>query len=202
MTSSGERKPKDDVDLIEEDITELLGGIRLGEADAMERLMAAVYVRLREIAKQIGRMRGIPGTLTATAVVNESFARLKHADGFRTLQNRAHLYATFSKTIVNVLVDYARRKQAQKRGGHLSRVELDHILVYFHDDQEVDLLELKAALDQLSLEDPRAAEVVVMRFFGGFTVDQTAESLEVSPTTVYHDWRYARSRLAQILRAQ
>ena len=181
------------------EVTELLARVRIGQADSMSHLMDAVYARIHKIAAQVGAMNGLQMTLTPTALLHESFARILQSNGFERIKDRNHLYSTFAKTILDVLVDGARRKAAKKRGGGVRQVELDQILFYLSHEQSFELLELKDALECLAKDSARAATVVEMRFFGGFTLKEIAEALQISTATVSADWKFARARLAQIL---
>ena len=180
------------------DVTELLGRIQNGDQNAVHNLMDAVYARIRRIVEQITRSSA-PITLTATDVLHESYLKLVAAHGFKGLKNRQHLYSTFAKITKDVLIDYARQKNTLKRGGSFQRADLDIVLNYFEEQHGCTLLELVEAIKELSSSSQRAAQVVELRFFGGLTIEQTAEALEISIATANSDWRYARAYLLSLL---
>jgi RNA polymerase sigma factor (TIGR02999 family) len=189
----------------EQEITEALASLKPEVPAAMDTLLPRVYGELRRIAhRQLGNER--PGhTLSTTAVVHEAYLRL--ADGRDTpWVNRAQFFAVAARTMRRILIDYARRYHAARRGGvHRAAVALDdleragapEIAVAERADW---LLALDEALARLALMDERLARVVECRFFAGLTEDETAEALDISPRTVARDWHVARGWLYQELR--
>ena len=162
----------------------------LGDADALEALMPLVYEELRRLAGHYmkGERPGHP--LQATALVNEVYLRLIEIDRVQW-QNRAHFFAIASRLMRRILVDAARSRGYQKRGGGVPTVTLDEALSVSQ-EPSADLVALDDALNTLSILDPRKGQVVEMRFFGGLTLDETAEVLHVSRETIKRDWTMAR----------
>lgn len=167
-------------------------------ADA-NALLPLVYEELRRIASQ--RMRNEPAdhTLQATALVNEAYMRLLGTNRM-SWQGRQQFYAAASESMRRVLVDHARKVRSQKRGGDRQQVSL--LLADNHEEVMLDadrFLALDEALDILETEDARAAEITRLRFFGGLTMANIAETLELSERTVHREWTFARTRLHQLL---
>jgi RNA polymerase sigma factor (TIGR02999 family) len=177
------------------DVTALLRSWRAGDPAALDRLVSLVYDVLRQLAAQRLRRSGAGGvTLQPTALVNEAFLRLVHGDV--DWQSRAHFFAVASKTMRNVAIDHARRRQAGKRGGDAVRVDLTAAAeVTEPGSTVVDVLALDEALSRLEALDARQAKVVELRFFAGLSADETAAVLDCSPSTVERDWRTARAWL-------
>jgi RNA polymerase sigma factor (TIGR02999 family) len=171
-------------------ITRLLLAWGNGDQAAMEDLMPLVYDELRKLAaRQLRNQR--PGhTLQTTALVNEAYLRLIDSSQVRW-QNRAHFFAVSAQLMRRILVDFARSRNYQKRGGGAERVSLDETLA-FAPERGADLLALDEALDRLAKLNPRQAQVVVLRYFGGLSEEESAESLRVSLRTVQRDWNLAR----------
>jgi RNA polymerase sigma-70 factor (ECF subfamily) len=180
------------------DVTGLLVAWSEGDEAALERLMPVVHAELRRLARRYmaGERRG--HTLQATALVNEAYLRLIEVKKVRW-QNRAHFFAMSARLMRRILVDFARSKRYQKRGGGGQQVTLDEGLLVGGDPGR-DLVMLDDALDALAAVDSRKGQVVEMRFFGGLTVDETAEVLKVSPETVMRDWSLAKAWLLRELR--
>ena len=179
-----------------DDITELLVSLRNGRREALNELFPLVYEELRLLARRRLSYRS-GGTLGTTALVHEAYLKLfDHAR--LTLNDRKHFFALAAKAMRQILVDHARRRGARKRGGDLHRVDLDAAEVPV-DDRASELLALDDALRHLADLDDRLGRVVELRFFGGLTVEETAEVLDVDPRTVKRDWRKARALLYQAL---
>ncbi|MDY7093312.1 MAG: sigma-70 family RNA polymerase sigma factor [Acidobacteriota bacterium] len=183
------------------EITELLIEWRGGSREALERLMPLVYEQLKGVAgRSLARER--PGhVLQPTALVHETY--LKLIDQKRTSwKNRAHFFAIAARMMRRILIDQARRRQADKRGGQAVTLALEEAMgVPGEKPREVDVLDLDQALKALTELDPRQGQVVELRFFGGLTLKETAEVLELSVATVKVDWRMARSWLFRELSA-
>lgn len=175
------------------DVTRLLDAVAAGEDGAGERLWAAVYAELRTLAAaQVTRER--PGhTLDPTALVHEAFLRLAVDEG-HTFANRRHFFGAAATAMRRILVEAARARGREKRGGGLRREhpDLDALAAGGTDD---DLLALHDALDRFAAVDPERARLVELRFFAGLTLPQAAECLGVSPSTADRGWRYARAWL-------
>jgi RNA polymerase sigma factor (TIGR02999 family) len=178
-------------------ITVLLNAWTEGDPEALDRLIPLVYSNLRRMAGRQMRFEG-PNTLQPTALVNEAYLRL--AGGDRSWQNRAHFFAVAAKVMRRVLVDAARARTADKRGGGQVKVALnpsvDGLL-----DRAPELIALDEALDALAALDARKAQVVEMKFFGGLSVEEAADVLRVSPRSVMRDWQFARAWLKHELGA-
>jgi RNA polymerase sigma factor (TIGR02999 family) len=178
--------------------TELLLAWGQGDAAAFERLVPLVHGELRRLARRyMGRER--PGhTLQATALVNEAYLRLFAVNQIRW-QNRAHFFAMAARVMRRILVDSARARGNDKRGGDVRKVSLDEALVVAGGSSP-DLVALDEALTALEAIHPRKSQVVEMRFFGGLSLEETAEALHVSTDTVKRDWRFAKLWLLRELR--
>jgi len=180
-----------------EAITELLLAWGNGDELALERLMPIVYAELRRLAhRYMNRERG-GHTLQTTALVNEAYLKLIDSSRVRW-QNRAHFFAVSAQLMRRILVDFARSRHYQKRGGSAQRVSLDEALVVSAARGD-DLVALDEALTALAAIDKRKSEVVELRFFGGLSVEETAEVLKVSTDTVLRDWRLAKAWLLKDL---
>jgi RNA polymerase sigma factor (TIGR02999 family) len=161
-----------------------------GDQAAFDQLAPLVYEELRRIARQhMGRERG-GHTLQPTALVNEAYLRLIDIKRIQW-QNRQHFFAMAARIMRRVLVDAARARGVRKRGGGAPTVSLNAALDVSKEPDR-DLVELDDALNELSVVDPRKAQVVEMRYFGGLSVEETADALQVSSGTVMRDWRLAK----------
>jgi RNA polymerase sigma factor (TIGR02999 family) len=185
-------------DDLQREVTTLLEEMRAGSPGAREKLVELVYQELRRLAAGLLRHERPGHTLQPTALVHEALLRLLRADALGGAHNRAQFLAAAARAMRRVLVDHARRRAADKRGGGQAPLLLDEALDYFA-AQRLDLLALHEALDQLAELHARQAQVVELRFFGGYTVEEIAEQLQVSVSTVESDFRKAtaflRSRL-------
>jgi RNA polymerase sigma-70 factor, ECF subfamily len=184
----------------EHDVTELLRAWSDGDCDAFERVMPLVYNELHRMAARYVRGERTNISLQATGLVNELCLRLLGWDAVQW-KNRRHFFGVSAQMMRRVLVDIARRRDTERRGGAGAvRVPLESIDVPAV-EPGADLLAVDAALQKLAAEDPRKAQVVELRFFGGLSVDETAEALGVSPRTVHTDWAFARAWLYRTLTA-
>ena len=182
------------------DVTGLLKAWRGGDQTALERLTPLVYAHLRKLGRQYLRKERAGGRAEATSLVHEAFVRLVDA---RTVdwQDRAHFFAVSSTIMRRLLVDAARARASAKHGGHLHKVEettaatLDSLPAP-GTTRAIEICALDDALDALAAREPRRAKVVELRYFGGLSVEETAEALGVSPQTVLRDWKLARAWLA------
>jgi RNA polymerase sigma factor (TIGR02999 family) len=173
------------------DLTELLQSWSHGDAHALERLAPLVQGRLRDMARQLLARERLADDWQPTDLVHELYLRLLD---WRVIhwQNRAHFFSTTARMMRRVLVDMARARRAAKRGLGLEPVPLDAGIVL---ENRVDVIAVDEALDVLSVIEPRPSQVVELRFFGGFTVEETAETLGVTTRTVINDWNTARAWL-------
>lgn len=171
-----------------QDITGLLAAWREGNEEALSRLIPVVYPELRRIARKHLARRD--QTLESGALVNEVYLKLIRARGVQC-ENRLHFFALCAQIIRRLLVDHARRFRYAKRGGGQLRVPLEETLLGTR-ARGVEMLALDDALGTLAKSDPRKARVVELRFFGGLSVQESAELLHVSPETVLRDWKMAK----------
>ena len=174
-------------------ITQLLRSWSDGDEAALEALLPLVESELRRLARAYMARERRGHTLQTTALVNEAFVRLVDARGMRW-QDRAHFVGIAARLMRRVLIDHARSRQFQKRGGGLRRIALDEAGLVCR-SPDITLLGLDRALEALAVVDDRKARVIEMRFFGGLSVDETAAVLKVSPVTVMRDWRSAKAWL-------
>lgn len=176
------------------DVTFLLTQLRQGSQEAANRLVPLIYSELRRMAGAYMRGERPGHTLQATALVNEAYMRLVGGQPVEW-QNRAHFFATAAHTMREVLLDYARRVRADKRGGSdARRVEIDEALCIVPDKLE-DVIAIDEALERLDRIDPRQSRIVELRFFAGLNVEETAEVMGVSPKTIKREWRSAKAWL-------
>lgn len=182
------------------EVTQLLLAWRDGDAAALDRLLPLVHAELRRIARSYMRKEQAGHTLQTSALVNEAYLRLIDARQV-AWQNRAHFFAISSSLMRRILVDFARERRAQKRGGSAQPVLLDDVMLLGPGHSE-NVLAVDEALHALSQFDERKSRVVELRFFGGLNEDEIAEALQVSPETVRRDWRLARAWLFKLLNGE
>lgn len=175
------------------DLTDRLHAWRRGDDAALDELAWLVQGELRRMARRLLANEQQGHGWQATELVNESYVRLMGWPGV-PWQNRSHFYATVARMMRRVLVDAARSRRSDKRGAGRAPVSLDGVDVPA-EDCDVDLVALEEALDALAAIDPRPSRVVELRFFGGFSLEETAEALGVSVRTVTNDWNTARAWL-------
>jgi RNA polymerase sigma factor (TIGR02999 family) len=180
-------------------VTRLLQAIQDGDEGAKEQLLHAVYDELHGIAAGLFRQTGAADTLQPTALVHEAYLRLDRAGAFDSAPNRAYFFAAAAHAMRQVLVDHARRRRTDKRGDGWRRVPLDEVLDRFERDN-MDVVALHDALNELAVLDGRQSQVVVLRFFGGLSVAEVAGQLGVSVSTVESDFRLARAWLHRQIR--
>ena len=180
------------------DVTQILEAIQRGETQATDQLLPLVYAELRRLAAY--KMAGeAPGhTLQATALVNEAWLRLAGSE--RNWDSRGHFLAAAAEAMRRILVDHARRKHSQKRGGDSIREEFDELTLVLAAPPD-EILAVHEALDRLALEDSQAAELVKLRYFIGMTMDETALAMGLSKRTAEGLWTYARVWLRRAIRA-
>jgi RNA polymerase sigma-70 factor, ECF subfamily len=178
----------------EGEVTRLLVQLRAGKEDVAGQLVPLVYDELRRIAGALMRRERPDHTLQATAVVNEAYLRLAGEQEIQW-QNRAHFFAIAAKTMRRVLLDYARQRHAERRGGEGARkVDIDAELL-ITDDRLEDVVALDEVLSRLSEMDPEQGRIVELRFFAGLNVEETAEVMGISPRTVKREWKLAKAWL-------
>jgi RNA polymerase sigma factor (TIGR02999 family) len=179
------------------DVTQLLLAWSEGDKAALDRLMPLVYSELHNLAEGYLRRERADHSLEATALVNEAYLRLVDVQRVQW-ENRAHFFAISARLLRQILVDFARRRSYQKRGGGIMHISLEATLLVGEQPDD-DLAALDEALKKLAEIDLRKSQVVELRFFGGLNVEETASVLEVSVETVKRDWRLAKSWLKRQL---
>jgi RNA polymerase sigma factor (TIGR02999 family) len=180
------------------DVTRLLDAVRAGRPGARDRLVELVYDQLRGLAGGLLAPETRSQTLQPTALVHEAFLRLEAGDALAGAPDRRYLFAAALRAMRRILVEHARRRRAAKRGGAWRRVPLDDLLDHF-ERQDLDVVALHEALDELAAADAREAEIVQLHFFGGLPFAEIADLLGVSLSTVEKDFRHARSWLRRRL---
>jgi len=175
-----------------DDLTRLLSDLSSGDADAVERLFPLVYSELRQLAAAQLRGERAEHTLGATALVHEAYLRL--IGGVDTFANRAHFFGIAARAMRRILVEHARRRNAAKRGRRF-QVTLDTGLDLAAAAPSDEVIAVDESLTRLAARDPRAAQVVECRYFAGFSIEETADALGISPATVKREWTMARAWL-------
>ena len=188
------------MDLRTPTITHLLVKWSSGDPQALEELTPLVYDELRKMARTYLRQERADHTLQATALVHEAYLRLidQHSVSW---QNRAHFFGIASQMMRRILVNHAVARAADKRGGAAEKLSLDET-VSCANEREVELIALDEALNVLERLDAQQTRIVELRFFGGLSIDETAEALHISPATVKRDWSTARLWLRRRLNAK
>ena len=176
-----------------EEITELLHRFQAGDQQAQEQLIAAVHDELHMMAARYMRREKGDHTLQTTALVNEAYIKLVNLK-VANWQDRLHFYAVASRVMRRILVDHARKHIAGKRGGGIEMLPLNEAIV-FTPSRSSQIVQLDEALTRLAATDERASRVIELRFFGGLSVEESAEVLKVSPRTVKREWMFARAWL-------
>jgi RNA polymerase sigma factor (TIGR02999 family) len=190
---------------VNDDTTRRMARIRSGDAAAVDELFALVYDELRGLARAQRRRWEGDHTLNTTVLVHEAYLRLVDQTS-PEWRDRAHFMAVAARAMRHVLIDYARQRQAQKRGGKSERLSLDEIESSLagadpSEARDEALLALDASLERLARESERQSRIVECRFFGGMTIEETAEAVGVSPATVKRAWTAAQAWLYRDLRA-
>ena len=182
------------------DVTVLLTALTRGEPNAASQLIPVVYDELRKLAAAYMRSERSDHTLQPTALVHEAYIRLVK-QRVPAWQSRAHFFGVAAQLMRQILTDHARAHLRQKRGGRQQQIPLNEAFI-FSEDQSAELLALDAAIEHLAEIDPRQSRTVELRFFGGLSVDETAEVLGISPKTVKRDWSSAKAWLYADLKRQ
>jgi RNA polymerase sigma factor (TIGR02999 family) len=176
-----------------QEVTQLLLDWSRGDQAALDKLMPLVYGELRRMANRYMRREHVGHTLQTTALINEAYLRLIEQQRVQW-HNRAHFFAISAKLMRRILVDHARSHTRAKRGGGVLKVSLNEAVVPSK-ERAAELVALDDALMRLATIDPRKSQVVELRFFGGLSVEETAEVLKVTPMTVTRDWKTAKAWL-------
>ncbi len=184
-------------DVASHQITQLLVDWGKGDEFALERLMPLVYDELRRMARAYMRRQPSGHTFQTTELIHEAYLKLAKQDE-RNWQNRAHFFGVAAQAMRHILVDYARSKQSQKRGGWQERITIADNLVV-SSDKSKEMVELDDALNNLTALDERKGRVVELKYFGGLTHEEIAEVLKISIETVKRDWRFSRTWLLREL---
>ncbi|HYL99269.1 MAG TPA: sigma-70 family RNA polymerase sigma factor [Blastocatellia bacterium] len=174
-------------------VTQLLVDWGNGDKDALDKLVPIVYQELRKLARHYMRGERAGHTLETTALVNEAYLRLVDYNRMQW-QNRAHFFAVSAQVMRRILIDHARSHLYQKRGGGAIKVSLSNA-AGLTEQRASELVAVDTALEQLAAMDPRKSRIVELRFFGGLSVEETAEVLGISTPTVQREWRKARAWL-------
>jgi RNA polymerase sigma factor (TIGR02999 family) len=182
---------------VPEDVTQLLENWSNGDKVSLEKLMPLVYDELHRLAQRYLRQERSDHTLQSTALVHEAYLRMVDQKNVKW-QNRAHFFGVAAQSIRHILVDHARSHRAANRGSGAAKLSLDEA-IGVPEKKEVDLLALDESLERLSALDPQQGQIVELRFFGGLSIEETAEALRISPATVKRDWVMAKAWLYQNL---
>ena len=176
------------------EITEMLRAWSSGNGEDADRLLALVYDELRKQAHSFLRRERPGHTLQTTALINETYIKLREQRNLEW-ESRGHFFAICAHLMRRILVDYAKARHREKRGGHTVHVELDGLAIPARQLENIDVLALDDALNRLAEMDPQQARVVELKFFSGFSIEEAAEVLSVSISTVKRDWRSAKAWL-------
>ena len=175
-------------------VTRVLSAIEQGEPHAAAQLLPLVYDELRKLAAEMLAQERPGQTLQATALVHEAYLRLVDVDKVQRWDSRGHFFAAAAEAMRRILIEQARRKMAEKRGGQLQRIAFEHAEAVASAPPE-ELLALDDALEQLKQSDPVAGNLVQLRYYAGLSVEQAAKALGVSVATGYRHWTFARAWL-------
>lgn len=178
---------------ISEDVTKLLEAWSDGDGKVLDQLMPLVYDELHRMAKRYMSSQPSGHTLQTTELIHEAYLKLVGSKEKRW-QNRAHFFGVAAQAMRHILVDHARSRQSEKRGGATQMIELDEAAIVSSSRAE-EIVALDDALLRLSDLDQRKSRVVELRYFGGLNIDETAEVLKVSPETIIRDWKFAKTWL-------
>lgn len=176
------------------EITKMLREWGNGNSQALEFLMPLVYAELRKQAERFLRRERPDHTLQTTALINEAYLKLIDQKA-TNIRSRNHFYAIAATIMRRILVDHARKKNRDKRGGQAETLQFDDEIIFRQSDPSIDLVALDQALIRLAENDPQQARIVELRYFGGYTLEETAEILDISRTTVAADWAMSKAWL-------
>jgi RNA polymerase sigma factor (TIGR02999 family) len=182
------------------EVTMLLAAWSSGDQSALSKMMPLVYAELHRIARRAWREQQQNNTLQPTELINEAYLKLANAEN-ASFEDRCHFFAVACKAMRQILVNHAKKRLSGKRGRGLVNVSLDDVQGAVH-QEAAEIVALHEALEALHAVDPRKSMVVEMRYFGGLTIEETAEAMGVSVITVNRDWRLARSWLIREMNRQ
>lgn len=186
----------------QKEVTQLLVKLTDGNTQAIEDLLPLIYDELRNLAGKYLRRERVSHTLQPTALVHEAYLRLIDQTQVKW-QNRAHFFGVAANIMRRILVDHARRTKAEKRGGDAEKLPIEEEILVVSNEKSVELLALDEALENLAKIDPQKSKIVELRYFGGLSVEETAEVMGVSAITVKRQWRMAKAWLyGQIARTE
>jgi RNA polymerase sigma factor (TIGR02999 family) len=181
------------------EVTQLLADWRGGNNQALEELMPLVYKELHRLADHYLRRERVGHTLQATALINEAYLRIINQDEVNW-QNRSHFFGVAAQMMRRILVDHARSHLYAKRGGGAQKLTINEALDVPQQERDLDLVALDDALQRLEQIDPQQSKIIELRFFGGLTIEETAEVLGISPATIKRDWNWAKAWLYRELK--
>jgi RNA polymerase sigma factor (TIGR02999 family) len=176
------------------DVTRILSAIEQGDPQAAEQLLPLVYEELRRLAAQKLALETPGQTLHATALVHEAYIRLVDTEKVQQWNSRGHFFVAAAEAMRRILIEQARRKQSQRRGGALGRQSLDQVAIAAP-EPSLDILSVTEVLERFEKVDPVKADLVKLRYFAGLTISQAADALGISTTTADRYWAYARAWL-------
>lgn len=176
------------------DVTLLLAEWNQGDRAALEQLMPLVYDELHSIAHRHLRRNAPSSTLQTTALIHEAYLRLVDQTQVRW-ESRAHFFGAAAKIMRHIVIDHARKNLAEKRGGQIDKISLDENVVDVSNERSTQLIALNEALERLDKEDEQKASLVELRYFGGLSIEETAEVMQVSAATVVRQWRIVKAWL-------
>lgn len=182
------------------DVTRILSALEQGDSHAADQLLPLVYDELRQLAAQRLALEAPGQTLQATALVHEAYLRLVDVEKAQNWESRGHFFAAAAEAMRRILIDGARRRRTQRRGGEAERLSLEGIEASAPASDD-ELLAVNEALERLHLVDPPKAELVKLRYFGGLTIPEAAQALGISITTANRYWAFARAWLHEELAA-
>ena len=182
------------------EVTRLLVAWGSGDQSALNQMMPLVYAELHRIARRAWGQHPDNNTLQPTALINEAYLKLANAQN-ASYQDRCHFFAVACKAMRQILVNHARSRLSGKRGGALANVSLDDVQPVVH-QEAAEIVALHESLEALHAVDPRKSMVVEMRYFGGLSIEETAEAMGASVATVNRDWRLARSWLIREMKRE
>lgn len=185
----------------ETEVSMLLQQVKDGDEEAREKLFVTLQSELRDMAGALMRGERPDHTLQATALVNEACVRLLDTEALKNVTDRRYMFGMANRAMRQILIDHARRRRTNKRGGDYQRASLDVVLDNFEANNRCQYEDLESALEGLEATSPRQREVVELRFFSGLTNEEVAKVLEISVATVERDWRLARAKLFDQLRS-